>query len=710
MNPTIALSRARVTNHARRCAHGLPCTRRRGVTLARWGGLGSHRYQHGFSGDVQVLSWANLAYQAYFSATASNVGYGLWSHDSARAHARARRAGRADAPSHAARARRAHLSACAQRVRVRPAELRRAARRPADARRARTRAQPPLTLTRAPPAPPARARACACASVFAVVGPGSDPELFVRWVQLGSYSAILRLHERGLSAGSCFGWPTEPSGCALVEPFKAARAYYEPMRAALRARAALVPYLYTAAAEAHARGLSLTRPLYYSYPEEPSAYPADMDALLGQDARSAQYMLGGDLLVAPVTRPAVPPPAPPSAARLRPEPAADLAAERAAASPTLEPSGLAPMRVWLPPGAWLEEPTGRLLRAPAPGGLWLERALHLTEYTAYVRGGAALPSLPPAGSRAELLGAAGRAYAALEFTVHPGAAAGAGEAYEDDGDSEAYLRGQWARTRLTYTLGGAGGADGASVAEGGAAVTHANISTTGWYAGIPSAREYTVRLRSALPAAKVVVARAGGAPSRVGFDRLAGTLPGATCARDSWSYDGARLELRVRLCAAAGNTRAGFVTALQIVHVPVRGSAPAVHAELLNGLRFALSRARLAKAVLDETRSVPGGSRTCARGAGGALGACAAASAPAAPSPPQPQISALAAASETLGALAGDNDSGEGFVALATRARAELLPGARAEVQALQAGASSHAQSLRFAFALALLDGAVQLP
>ena len=35
--------------------------------LARWGGLGMHRYQVGFSGDVHELTWSNLAYQPYFS-------------------------------------------------------------------------------------------------------------------------------------------------------------------------------------------------------------------------------------------------------------------------------------------------------------------------------------------------------------------------------------------------------------------------------------------------------------------------------------------------------------------------------------------------------------------------------------------------------------------------------------------------------------------
>ena len=55
-------------------------TDRRPVIFHRWGGLGSHRYQIGFSGD----SWANfqtLAFEPYFTSTASNVCYGYWGHD-----------------------------------------------------------------------------------------------------------------------------------------------------------------------------------------------------------------------------------------------------------------------------------------------------------------------------------------------------------------------------------------------------------------------------------------------------------------------------------------------------------------------------------------------------------------------------------------------------------------------------------------------------
>lgn len=52
----------------------------RPVIFHRWGGLGSHRYQIGFSGD-SYSTFPTLAFQPYFTATASNVCYGYWGHD-----------------------------------------------------------------------------------------------------------------------------------------------------------------------------------------------------------------------------------------------------------------------------------------------------------------------------------------------------------------------------------------------------------------------------------------------------------------------------------------------------------------------------------------------------------------------------------------------------------------------------------------------------
>ena len=52
----------------------------RPMTFSRYAGVGSHRYPIGFSGDT-AITWASLDYQPYFTSTASNIGYGWWSHD-----------------------------------------------------------------------------------------------------------------------------------------------------------------------------------------------------------------------------------------------------------------------------------------------------------------------------------------------------------------------------------------------------------------------------------------------------------------------------------------------------------------------------------------------------------------------------------------------------------------------------------------------------
>ena len=52
----------------------------RPMIFSRYAGPGSHRYPVGFSGDT-VTSWKSLDFQPYFTSTASNIGYGWWSHD-----------------------------------------------------------------------------------------------------------------------------------------------------------------------------------------------------------------------------------------------------------------------------------------------------------------------------------------------------------------------------------------------------------------------------------------------------------------------------------------------------------------------------------------------------------------------------------------------------------------------------------------------------
>lgn len=53
---------------------------KRPINFSRFGGIGAGRMPVGFSGDTHV-NWDSLAFQPWFTATASNVLYGTWSHD-----------------------------------------------------------------------------------------------------------------------------------------------------------------------------------------------------------------------------------------------------------------------------------------------------------------------------------------------------------------------------------------------------------------------------------------------------------------------------------------------------------------------------------------------------------------------------------------------------------------------------------------------------
>jgi alpha-glucosidase (family GH31 glycosyl hydrolase) len=68
-------------NHAKETAatdaEGLT---QRPLIYHRWGGLGSHRYPLGFSGDTYT-NWSTLAFLPWFTSTSSNVNYGYWGHD-----------------------------------------------------------------------------------------------------------------------------------------------------------------------------------------------------------------------------------------------------------------------------------------------------------------------------------------------------------------------------------------------------------------------------------------------------------------------------------------------------------------------------------------------------------------------------------------------------------------------------------------------------
>lgn len=98
-----------------------------------------------------------------------------------------------------------------------------------------------------------------------------DPELYVRWLQLGTFSPILRTHSQ-----------------QLAEPYK----YPEQQDIILpliKERYAWLPYNYTLAYENASQGQPLVRPLNY--------YNSDDTSL---DGISDEYLWGRDVLVAPI--------------------------------------------------------------------------------------------------------------------------------------------------------------------------------------------------------------------------------------------------------------------------------------------------------------------------------------------------------------------------------------------------------------------------
>ena len=107
-----------------------------------------------------------------------------------------------------------------------------------------------------------------------------DDELATRWVQLGTFSPINRLH----SVLSPF---------TSKEPWRFGPQAQQAMTAALRLRHRLVPYLHTMNHRAARDGVPLVTPMYYQYPWAEEAYRA-----------RNQYAFGSQLVVAPITAPA----------------------------------------------------------------------------------------------------------------------------------------------------------------------------------------------------------------------------------------------------------------------------------------------------------------------------------------------------------------------------------------------------------------------
>ena len=100
-----------------------------------------------------------------------------------------------------------------------------------------------------------------------------DDELTARWVELGVFSPINRLH----STDNPFNGK---------EPWKYNRIVEETMKKYLRMRHSLVPYLYTMNKYASRDGIPLVQPMYYQEPDQEQTYHVPNNYYFGNDGFS----------------------------------------------------------------------------------------------------------------------------------------------------------------------------------------------------------------------------------------------------------------------------------------------------------------------------------------------------------------------------------------------------------------------------------------
>ena len=112
-------------------------------------------------------------------------------------------------------------------------------------------------------------------------------ELIVRWFQYGVFCPLFRLHGVRHPLNGLYG--AQSSG-ADNEVWSFGERNYEIIRNLLFLREKLKPYLRELNRAAHEYGTPPMRPLYYDFPTDPAAVKL-----------AHQFMLGPDLLVAPVT-------------------------------------------------------------------------------------------------------------------------------------------------------------------------------------------------------------------------------------------------------------------------------------------------------------------------------------------------------------------------------------------------------------------------
>jgi alpha-glucosidase len=185
------------------------------------------------------------------------------------------------------------------------------------------------------------------------------------------------------------------------EPWRFGKYYEDIIRKYLKQRYQLLPFLYTTLEEAHRSGVPPFRPLLLNYQNDESTYNID-----------DQFMIGEDLLVAPIMKPDV-------TRRL----------------------------VYLPAGTWYDYWTNK----KHAGGTMISVDAPLDTVPMFVRAGAMIPTMPPRNYVGEQPGDP------ITFNIYPDdKGLASGKLYEDDGNSPAYKQGMFRRTSVSARPDGRG--------------------------------------------------------------------------------------------------------------------------------------------------------------------------------------------------------------------------------------------------------------
>lgn len=273
-------------------------------------------------------------------------------------------------------------------------------------------------------------------------GAANDPnDLYLRWLQLGTFQPIMREHSNA-GQNARLPWEYDAATRATGDKF-------------MQLRESLVPYMYTLAQQASSSGLPMTQAPYLGYPAQPEAYN-----------HPGEYLLGPDMLVAPVTT----------------------------------PGKVAATTVWFPPGRWTDWFTGATFTGPSTQTLQVP----LDRMPVFVKAGGIVPMQPSSG-HASTAGSA-----PLTLRVFAGAS-GRYTMYDDAGDGLGYTQGQYADTPVTYNSG----ASASTVVIGPA---------RGSYPGEPTTRQYTVDLVDVSSPNAVLVGGRPLAGSAWSYDSAAHTL------------------------------------------------------------------------------------------------------------------------------------------------------------------------------------------